>query len=387
MLHLEAPQCFKHFADIRFLAWRDFFVQRCHCHVKSKPGLLIKIGGIDKVKLPLRRICPDGIEQFCKSHIDFWKRQRAALVGHRDLIGPLHDAMLGPSGEFIECQRNKEVFVHYVYYTVLRGFFPVRHPKKAHHTLPKCLTIHAMTPAQFQALDLIRGIAPSYAHDKDAAAWDFKDFLTTLAHQYHTDVSTYSSIEGLDGLVKEFEMSIVPIYDHPHDSDESSSVEMLLIKGVPLAGWLRVGDRNDYSDGLRVFNDALGREIAFRVWQLANADTGPVGQDDLDVLAWMFEGNHYLHPIKDLREDPIAYVLQNPRWMLGRIDTNDNALYVVNEDNTLVRVSRITKTATSGDPYGSDAYHRTTVDLVDGTSREVDSGYLVHTPLRAPKIA
>ena len=91
--------------------------------------------------------------------------------------------------------------------------------------------------------------------------------------------------------------------------------------------------------------------------------------------------------IKDLREDPIAYVLQNPRWMLGRIDTNDNALYVVNEDNTLVRVSRITKTATSGDPYGSDAYHRTTVELVDGTSREVDSGYLVHTPLRSPKIA
>ena len=104
-------------------------------------------------------------------------------------------------------------------------------------------------------------------------------------------------------------------------------------------------------------------------------------------LAWMFEGNHYLHPIKDLREDPIAYVLQNPRWMLGRIDTTDNALYVVNEDSTLVRVARITKTATSGDPYGSDAYHRTTVELVDGTSREVDSGYLVHTPLRSPKIA
>lgn len=241
-----------------------------------------------------------------------------------------------------------------------------------------------MTPAQFQALGLIRGIAPSYAHDKDATAWDFKDFLTTLAHQYHSDISTYSTVEGLDTLVKEFEMSIVGIYDHPHDSDESSSLDMLLVKGVPLAGWMRVGDRSDYSDGLRVFNDAQGRELAFRVWQLANAEQGPVGEDNLDVLAWMFEGNQYLHPIRDLREDPIAYVLQTPRWMLGRLDTSDRALYVVNDDNSLVRVARIVATDVSPERYGDKAFHRTRVELVDGTMREVDSGYLVHTPLRQP---
>lgn len=244
-----------------------------------------------------------------------------------------------------------------------------------------------MTPAQFQAIGLVRGIVPSYTHTKDATAWDFKDFLTTMAHEYHSDISSYSSIEGLDELVKEFEMSIVPIYDHPHDSDESSSLDILLVKGVPLAGWMRVGDKSDYSDGMRVFNDAQGRELAFRVWQLANAEQDVVGQDNLDVLAWMFEGNQYLHPITDLREDPIAYVLQSPRWMLGRIETSDRALYVVNEDNSLVRVARITDTAMSAERYGSEAYHRTTVELVDGTTREVDSGYLVHTPLREPKPA
>ena len=68
-----------------------------------------------------------------------------------------------------------------------------------------------MTPAQFQALGLIRGIAPSYAHDKDATAWDFKDFLTTLAHQYHCDVSTYSSIEGLDHLTSLQLRRLVPV--------------------------------------------------------------------------------------------------------------------------------------------------------------------------------
>jgi hypothetical protein len=242
---------------------------------------------------------------------------------------------------------------------------------------------YGMTPAQLQASTLVQGIIPAHSHTVNPDEWDFKEFLMAMTSLYHTDVSTYDSAEGLDSLVTEFEMSIVTLYDHPHDSDESSSVAMLLVKNVPLLGWKRIGDRSDYSDGLVVFNDAQGRELAMRVWKIVN-NNGCIGSDTMNVLDWVFENNHYVHCVKDLCKDPIAYVIDNPRWMLrGQLELK-NALYAVNGDKKLARIKRIVSTAVSPDRYGPTAYHRSTVELEDGSQCELESTHIVHTPLRDP---
>lgn len=241
-----------------------------------------------------------------------------------------------------------------------------------------------MTPAQLQAFRLVQGIAPTYSHAIDPKEWCIKEFLVAMTSRYHTDVSTYDSADGIENLVTEFELSMVTLYDHPHSSDESCSVAMLLVKGLPLVGWKRVGDRSDYSDGLVVFNDAHGRALAMRVWQLMH-NTDAVGEDALDVLAWAFGDNQYVHHVQDLREDAIAYVINSPHWMLGRgLNTRERAFYAINEDNTLSRIKHVVSTAMSPNPYGSNNYHRTTVELEDGTQRELETNTIVHTPLRVP---
>lgn len=240
-----------------------------------------------------------------------------------------------------------------------------------------------MTPAQIQAFRLVQGIAPKYTYAANSKEWEFKEFLMAMTNRYHKDVDTYDSADGIETIITEFELSFVVLYDHPHDSDECSSVEMLLVKGVPLVGWKKVGDRSDYSDGLVVFNDEQGRALAMRVWQLVH-NTDAVGEDTMDVLDWVFSHNQYVHPIKGIKEDPLAYVLNNPRWTLRqRLDMDEKALFVINEDDTLTRVERIVSVAMSADRYGANEYHRTTVELVDGTTREVETDTIVHTPLRA----
>lgn len=254
----------------------------------------------------------------------------------------------------------------------------------ATRTIPKCRTIRAMTPAQLQAFRIVQGIAPKYSFAHSAKEWDFKEFLMQMTSQYHTDVGTYDSAEGLDALVEEFEMSLVSLYDHPHDSDECCSVEFLLVKGVPLIGWKKVGDKSDYSDGFVVFNDDEGRNLAKRVWQLVH-NTDAIGDDTLDVLKWVFDENQYIQGVGNVREDLVAYAINSPRWMLGRgLDLNDHKLYAINPDNSLAPVARVVSTAMSPDRYGSNAYHRTTVELEDGTQREVETEMIVHTPRRAP---
>lgn len=243
-----------------------------------------------------------------------------------------------------------------------------------------------MTPAQLQALRIVQGIAPKYSYAVSPNEWDFKEFLMAMTSRYHADVSTYDNADGIELVVQELEMSIVCVYDHPHDSDESSSVEFMLVKGVPLMGWKRVGDRSDYSDGIVVLNDEEGRTLARRVWQLVHS-TDTVGEDTLDVLAWMFEDNQYLHPLTGVRQDLVAYAINNPRWMLGRINPQKHRLYAIKPDDTdaapvLARIVRIVSTTMSAEKYASDAYHRSTVELEDGTQCEVETDCIVHTPLR-----
>ena len=239
-----------------------------------------------------------------------------------------------------------------------------------------------MTPAQLQAFRLVQGIASTHSYAMDPKEWYLKDFLLAMASRYHTDISTYDSADGIENIVVEFQISMMDIYDHPHGSDESCSVQMLLVKGVPLAGWKRVGDRSDYSDGLAVFNDAEGRALAMRVWQLVQ-NTDAIGEDTMDVLDWMFAENQYVFHVKDLREDSVAYALTSPHWMLGKsIDGGKHILYAINENNTLIRIKRIVSTSKSNNSYSPNDYHRTTVELYDGTQRELDTHTIVHTPLR-----
>ena len=159
---------------------------------------------------------------------------------------------------------------------------------------------------------------------------------------------------------------------------------MLLVNGVPLAGWKKIGDRNDYSDGLAVFNDEQDRDLAMRIWQLVHS-TAAVGDATLDVLDWMFEGNHYLTPVPDLREDPVAYAIRNPSWMAAReINVSNRICYAINNDNTLSRIKHIVSTAMGPDKYGRNQWHRTTVEMEDGAQREIETHLIVHTPLRDP---
>lgn len=205
---------------------------------------------------------------------------------------------------------------------------------------------------------------------------------------YHRDVSTYDNADGIERLVEEFEITLVSLYDHPHDSDESSSVDMLLIKGIPLLGWKRVGDRSDYSDGLVVLNDAEGRILARRVWEIVNT-TDSMDNDNLDVKAWLFEANSYVRAV-DSCEDSVAYTIENPRWMLGSINTNNTRLYARKPTadtmpsvfKPIVRIISHSM-CTDENKYGRNAFHRSTVEFEDGMQCEVETDCIVHTPLRA----
>lgn len=240
-----------------------------------------------------------------------------------------------------------------------------------------------MTPAQLQALRLVQGIAPSNTSET-SDAWDFKEFLLGITHRYHTDVSSYDTVPTLENLVRELDMSLVTLYDHPHDSDECCSVEFLLVGGIPLAGWKKVGDHSDYTDGLVVFNDAQARALALRVWALVHEEAEkPTNEDTIDVLEWAFADNSYLTPLKDAPADLVTYAINSPRWMLGRLGMKTRRLFVLNEDDTFLPVVRVVGTNMSAERYGKEAYHRTVVELEDGSQREVDSQYIVHTPLRA----
>ena len=211
-----------------------------------------------------------------------------------------------------------------------------------------------------------------------------------MTSYYHKDVSTYDDADGIEHLVEEFELTLVSLYDHPHDSDESSSVEMLLVKGIPLVGWKCVGDRSDYSDGIVVLNDAEGRSLAKCVWDLVHTNEGTGNamlNDTLDVAKWMFEGNQYVHAIS-FTDDPIAYAIENPRWMLGSVDTKNNRLYayrfIGDAPSALAPIVRIVSHSmcTDENKYGRNAFHRSTVEFEDGTQCEVETDSIVHTPLR-----
>ena len=245
-----------------------------------------------------------------------------------------------------------------------------------------------MTPAQNQAFLLVQGIVPKYSHALNSKEWDFREFLMAMTSCYHKDVSTYDNADGIELLVEEFEITLVSLYDHPHDSDESSSVDMLLVKGIPLIGWKRVGDRSDYSDGLVVLNDAEGRSLAKRVWEIVNT-TDSMDNDNLDVAQWLFEGNQYVRAL-DIREDSVAYAINSPRWMLGSVSPKKNSLYALKPNtgdtpSVLTPIVSIVSNAIcpEKDKYTSKEFHRSTVEFEDGTQCEVETDSIVHTPLRA----
>lgn len=240
-----------------------------------------------------------------------------------------------------------------------------------------------MTPAQLQALRLIQGIAPAHP-TSTPDAWEFKEFLLGMTNRYHSDVSTYDSTTDLDKLVQEFELSLVTLYDHMHGSDECCSVDFLLLRGLPLAGWKKVGDHSDYSDGLAVFNETDARALAMRVWKLVHeaSHEDSVNEDTMDVLQWAFAGNSYVTLLNNVPQDMVAYAINSPHWMLGRLNPSTERLFVINSDDTLTPIVRVVSTATSPSPYGAGAFHRTTVELQDNSQREVETQYIVHAPLR-----
>lgn len=245
-----------------------------------------------------------------------------------------------------------------------------------------------MTPAQNQAFLLVQGIVPKYSHAINSKEWDFREFLMAMTSCYHKDVSTYDNADGIELLVEEFEITLVSLYDHPHDSDESSSVDMLLVKGIPLIGWKRVGDRSDYSDGLVVLNDAEGRSLAKRVWEIVHT-TESMDNDNLDVAKWLFEDNQYVRAL-DIREDSVAYAINSPRCMLGSVSTEKSRLYAMKPNasdtpSVLALIVRIVSVSmcTDDNKYSRNAFHRSVVEFEDGTQCEVETDRIVHTPLRA----
>lgn len=238
-----------------------------------------------------------------------------------------------------------------------------------------------MTPAQTQALDLIQGLPRKYVTADRMSNWDFDHWLLTLARVYYQEVSEHHDSSQLLAFAKEKNVSIVTIYDHPHDSDESCSAEMLLVDGVPISAWKKIGDRSCYDDGMVMLNETQARALAKEVRNLV-CDLESKADEHLDVRAWLFSENFYLTQVEQATMDPIAYGLKSPSWMVGRLSCSTTKFHAINDDNTLEPVKALLSTTKSENPYANDAYHNTLVELQNGETRDVETYLLIMSPRR-----
>lgn len=238
-----------------------------------------------------------------------------------------------------------------------------------------------MTPAQQQALTLIQGIPEIASYAVEPKQWELMDYLVVIASQYYQDVSQYDSSDELYTLATKFQLSIVGIYGHHHQSDESSELTMLLQAGIPIAAWKKIGDLSDYSHGLVIFNETQGKALAKEAWLLLKQPE-EIAQESIDVLKWVFDGNPYLIPLTGIENEPIAYVLSSPHWKSGPLDCKTDRLFVLNEDNILESIAEMRGHNKSENPYREDSFHRSTVLLKSGAEKEVDTHTIVVMPVR-----
>ncbi len=251
----------------------------------------------------------------------------------------------------------------------------------------------SMSSAKEQVRALIQGRSIMAYHQGD---WSIERFVLAIGHLYSDDVGDCSP-EGFDEFLSKQRLSRVMLLNHPHDSDEECSVEILLQDDEPIAAWKRLGDHYEYYDGLAVLNPESCRRLANEVRALFASQYNVVSEPPEDFLKWVFEGNQYLSRITGIPEHPLAYSMESPGWMLGGLNLRNERLFVVEgatveetehgtltQGGTLVEVANIVGHVRPTERWGSDQGVLTTVVLTDGRTLTVRTADLVVVPIQIP---
>lgn len=278
------------------------------------------------------------------------------------------------------------VFYQYFFFTSLKAIHMARFWKNPSTMLAMQSSISS---AKEQVQALIQGRTIMAYHQGD---WSLERFVLAIGHIYSDDVGNWAP-DGFHAFLSEQRLSRVVLFDHPHDSDEECSVEILLQEDEPIAAWKRIGDHYEYYDGLAILHPYRCQRLADQVRALFAPENPQIQKPPEDFLAWAFEGNQYLSRVTGIPEYPLAYSLESPAWMLGRLDLRNEQLFVVEgatveatETGTLTRggalvgVAQIVETHRPADRWGGEVM-RTTVLLMDGRTLTVPTSDLIVVPI------
>ncbi len=225
---------------------------------------------------------------------------------------------------------------------------------------------------------------------EERSAWTTESMLKgvlgelQLAHVFDLEIELLRQVQS--ELSQDWRL--VEVFDIPHDSDESCSAHLLLSDGKPVLAYFAMGDRSDYSDGVRVLDVQWTRRVARQLLsrmldeQLQRlADSSPLARPEAEQVSAFWSEVRYICPVT-----PQVFYVDSPKWAFGYrhlFDTHDARLVL---DGGLHPVASFEGFANKKPSWSSDADAQDAqFQLADGRVVTADAGdVLFHLSLGQP---
>lgn len=190
--------------------------------------------------------------------------------------------------------------------------------------------------------------------------WTFTSMLEYLQERY---LSAYESIDDSLQSIEIFEelfqmpgsdIKMQTIVDIFHDSDESCSIDVLSIKDKPTLMLHRVGDKSDYSDGLRILEPESARILLKGL--LAMKAKNALAELEADhykpsSIGDVLHAAGYLHVIGDE-----FFALASPKNAVGiRSAFDQHSAWHVENDGSVSHIQNFGSWVNGKQPWSGDA--------------------------------
>lgn len=219
--------------------------------------------------------------------------------------------------------------------------------------------------------DILRQ-APQHDAFSAATTWAFQQMLQALQAQV---VGNHDALEEelVEQLNADFANRLVVhlVFDVLFDSDECCSAEVLSLDGTPILLFKRIGDKNDYSDGLCILDaqgarTLLGAVLSVRTQQALDRIGSKEPTTDTAAL---WRDVQYLVPAS-----PTIFSVASPKSALGFAHCFDkHRAFVVQDQGRVLEVTGFKGWANKKRAWAGDAdAHDATVATPEG-DRMVDA--------------
>lgn len=197
-----------------------------------------------------------------------------------------------------------------------------------------CLTTLQSTLTYYESLAQLAAARTTIALE-DRSAWTTESMLKgvlaelQLAHVFDLEIEMLQRVQA--ELAQDWRLA--EVFDIPHDSDESCSAHLLLSDGKPVLAYFAMGDRSDYSDGVRVLDVAWTRNVARQLLTLMLEQQlerlqgeSPLAKPAQEQVNAFWSEVRYICPVT-----PQVFHVESPKWACGfshLFSSHDAMLYL-----------------------------------------------------------